>query len=70
MEREFKVILADFLKENGLSQSDFARKPGAKPGLVNDWARGKAKPGYDNLRAMVTVFEVPAEYFLGLIENY
>ncbi len=70
MEREFKDILTDFLKENGLSQSDFARKLGAKPDSVNDWERGKAKPDYDNLRAMVTAFEAPAEYFLGLIENY
>ena len=49
MEREFKDILTDFLKENGLSQSDFARKLGAKPDSVNDWERGKAKPDYDNL---------------------
>ena len=67
---EFKTILSEFLKENEISQSDFARQIGVKPGLVNDWKRGKAKPGYDSLRAMAKAFIVSADYFLGLKEDY
>ena len=69
-ELEFKNIIKEFLNENGITQSDFARKIGIKPGLVNDWVRGKAKPGYDNLKMMAKVFNVPANYFLGLTEEY
>ena len=70
MNTEFEKVLKEFLKENKISQSEFARKIGVKPGLVNDWFRGKAKPGYDNLRAMTKAFNVPAEYFLGLTDEY
>ena len=69
-ELEFKTLLAEFLIENGISQSEFARKIGVKHGLVNDWLRGKAKPGFDCLRAMVKAFNVPAEYFLCLKDDY
>lgn len=70
MEKDFKIILEDFLKENGLSQSDFARKIGVKQGQVSEWLHGKAKPGYDTLRQICLAFHVPADYFLGIIDVY
>lgn len=70
MENEFKGILREFLTENGLSISAFAREIGVKPSQVTEWLRGKAKPGYDSLRSMTKAFRVSADYFLGLTENY
>ncbi len=70
MNKEFKQILTEFLKENNLNQSEFGRKIGVKPGLVNDWLRGKAKPSYDTLRAMAKAFNISADYFLGLTDDY
>lgn len=70
MANEFKQILKEFLAENKLSQSDFARRIGVKQGQVSEWLRGKAKPGYDTLRAMSAAFSVSADYFLGLTEIY
>lgn len=70
MEKEFSTILSDFLKENNLSQSDFARKIGVKPSQVNEWLHGKAKPGYDMLKQMSVSFGISADFFLGIQEDY
>lgn len=70
MINDFRQILKDFLKENNLSQSEFARKIGAKPGQVSEWLRGKAKPGYDYLKNMSLAFGVTADFFLGIIDEY
>ncbi|MCM1546373.1 MAG: helix-turn-helix domain-containing protein [Clostridiales bacterium] len=70
MEIEFRVILKEFLTENGLTVSAFAKRIGAKPSQVSEWLRGKAKPGYDYLRAMAAAFQVSADYFLGLTNDY
>ena len=65
-ELQFKDILKSFLQENGISQTQFACKIGVRQSQVSEWLKGKAKPGYDNLKAMVIAFQMPAEYFLGL----
>ncbi len=70
MNREFAQILSEFLKENKLSQTEFAKKIGAKPYNVCDWLRGKAKPGYDSLREISKAFNISADYFLGLTDVY
>jgi transcriptional regulator with XRE-family HTH domain len=67
---EFKFILKEFLNENNLSQSDFARKIGVKPSQVSEWLKGKAKPGYDILRSMALAYGITADYFLGLTDVY
>jgi len=70
VDKEFSQILSEFLKENNFTQSEFARRIGANPYNVCDWLRGKAKPGYDSLRDMAKAFNMSADYFLGLTENY
>ncbi|MCM1438352.1 MAG: helix-turn-helix domain-containing protein [Roseburia sp.] len=70
MDKEFSHILNDFLTENQLTQTDFAKKVGVKPSQVSEWLKGKAKPGYDTLRAIATAFNISADYFLGIIDAY
>ncbi len=70
MEREFKEILKDFLGENGLTQTKFAKAIGVKPSQVSEWLKGKAKPGYDTLKLMATSFRISADFFLGITEEY
>lgn len=70
MEVEFKQILRDFLSENNLSQSDFARCVGIKPSQVSEWLKGKAKPGYDMLKQIALSFHISADYLLGITDNY
>lgn len=70
MEKEFKQILKEFLTENNLNQSSFAKRIGVKPSQVSEWLKGKAKPGYDTLKQMATAFAVPADFFLGIVDSY
>lgn len=68
--KEFKEILAEFLTENKLTQAVFAYKIGVKQSQVSEWLKGKAKPGYDNLKQMAVSFDISANYFLGLSDEY
>ncbi len=67
---EFRQILRDFLTENALTVSQFAKTVGVKPSQVSEWLGGKAKPGYDTLKKISIAFDVPADYFLGLTDEY
>ena len=67
---EFQEILRDFLTENSLTQTAFARKIGVKPSQVSEWLRGKAKPGYDTLKQISYAFSISADYFLGIKDSY
>ena len=70
MKKTFSEILSEFLKDNELTQVAFAKKVGIKQSQVSEWLKGKAKPGYDLLRQMALSFNISADYFLGIIENY
>lgn len=67
---EFVEILSDFLKDNRITQTEFAKRVGIKQGQVSEWLHGKAKPGYDTLKQMSRAFNVSADYFLGLTDKY
>ena len=69
MEKDFKQILREFLEENSLTQSDFAKKIGVKQSQVSEWLKGKAKPGYDMIKQMSVAYGVSSDYFLGITEN-
>ncbi|MBQ7236581.1 MAG: helix-turn-helix transcriptional regulator [Clostridia bacterium] len=70
MENNFSEILKDFLYENNLTQVAFAKMIGVKQSQVSEWLKGKAKPGYDILKNMAIAFNISADYFLGIKENY
>ncbi|MBR2377017.1 MAG: helix-turn-helix transcriptional regulator [Clostridia bacterium] len=70
MENNFSEILKEFLTENNLTQVEFAKKIGVKQSQVSEWLKGKAKPGYDILKSMAIAFNVSADYFLGIKNEY
>ena len=70
MGSEFKEILKEFLVENNLTQVAFAKIVGVKQSQVSEWLKGKSKPGYDILKSMSLAFNVSADYFLGINEQY
>lgn len=70
MEYSFKDILKDFLIEQNLTQSAFAKQVGIKQSQVSEWLKGKAKPGYDMLRQICITYNISADYFLGLSDKY
>lgn len=70
MEKSFGEILKYYLYTEQLTQAQFALKIFATQGQVSEWISGKAKPGYDTLKQMAIAFEVPVEYWLGIVDNY
>ena len=58
------------MKENGLTQTDFARVVGVKQSQVSEWLKGKAKPSYDILKQISLSFGITADYFLGIVDSY
>lgn len=70
MNNEFTTILREFLKEQNLTQMQFAVKVGVKQSQVSEWLKGKAKPGYDILRQMALAFGISADFFLGITDEY
>lgn len=66
MGNDFSEILKDFMSENNLTQVAFAQIIGVKQSQVSEWLKGKAKPGYDTLKAMALAFNISADYFLGI----
>ncbi len=70
MKKTVGEILKYYLHTEQLTQAQFAHKIFATQGQVSEWISGKAKPGYDTLRQMAIAFDVPVEYWLGLVDNY
>lgn len=70
MGTDFSRILAEFLKENNLTQVAFAKKANVKQSQVSEWLKGKAKPGYDTLKQIALAFNVSADYLLGITDAY
>lgn len=66
MNYTFSDILNEFLTNNNLTQTAFAKTVGVKQSQVSEWLKGKAKPGYDILKKIATAYDVSADYLLGL----
>lgn len=66
---EFSKILQQFLCEEGMTQTMFARAVGIKQSQVSEWLKGKAKPGYDMLKQICLALNLSASFLLGLEER-
>ena len=63
---DFIEILKELMIEFNLNQSQLAKKIGVRPNQISEWLSGKAKPGYDNLKAICLALDVSADRLLGL----
>lgn len=63
---DIKETIQDILIDFNLTQKAFADKIGVKQSQVSEWIKGKAKPGYDNLRNICLAFSLSGNYILGL----
>jgi transcriptional regulator with XRE-family HTH domain len=66
MDYTFSDILKEFLIDNNLTQTAFAKTVGIKQSQVSEWLKGKAKPGYDLLKKIAEAYDVSADYLLGI----
>lgn len=63
----FSDILKIFLASHKFTQKQFADKINVKQSQISEWLKGKAKPSYDNIKAMCINFDEPCEYWLGIL---
>ena len=69
MGREFKEILAGFLKDRKLSPQAFAATVGVGKSSVRVWLKGNAKPSFLSLKKICLVFLISSAYFLGITDE-
>ena len=70
MKKDFSQVLREFLRDNHMTQIAFARAIGADKDQVSKWLKGKSFPNYQELQEMSSVFDISADYFIGLSESY
>ena len=63
---EFTEILTEYLQQNSMSVSEFARLIEVKPSQVSEWKRGKAKPGYDTMKQILNKTNKSVEFWFDL----
>ncbi len=54
----FPKILAKYMKEHGMNQSDVARYVNVSKQIVSDWLHGKKFPRVDKMQALANLFGV------------
>lgn len=57
------------MTDKKLKQMDLAEKLGIRQSQVSNWLNGKSEPGYKSLKRICEVFELDANYLLGLVTN-
>ena len=70
MNKSFSEVLREFLRDNHMTQIAFARAIGADKDQVSRWLKGQSVPNYWEIQKMSSVFDISADYFLGLSESH
>lgn len=63
---KFSKRLADLRKYNKLTQKQLAEIIGTNNSSVCDWERGRSEPSIEMIIALCRLFDVSADYLLGL----
>ena len=61
--------LQEIRKDNGDTQQDLANKLHASLYAVRCWEQGKSDPSHDTLTAICRLYDVSADYLLGLSDE-
>ena len=65
-----EMLLEEFLKPLGISQSEFAVRLGVSFPRLNEIVRGKRSVTPDTALRLARVLEMPAEFWLGLQQDW
>ncbi len=66
MEILFKERFTEALKFSGISQKQLAGKLGISEGNITNWKKGENLPSVEILFKLCKIFDVSADYLLGL----
>ena len=65
---DFGECLRDLRTEKGWYQQDLAKLLNTSQDTISLWERGKSLPDFMSFRKLAQIFQVSADYLLGLTE--
>ena len=68
MEILFKERIVEALKFSGITQKQLAQKLGISESNITNWKKGENLPSVDILFKLCKIFDVSADYLLGLTQ--
>ena len=65
MEKNFKTIFIDLMKERNVIPVKISKETGISSGLISDYRSGRSVPATENLIKIADFFNVTTDYLLG-----
>lgn len=66
MKYEIRFKIRELRKDKGLTQKQLAELINKSPTGVASWEQGLSEPSVNDIRSLCKIFEVSADYLLGL----
>lgn len=66
---KFCCRIKELRLEKGFTQKELARKLNTTNSAVCDWEKGRTQPDLQTLASIATLFDVSADYLLGLSDD-
>lgn len=63
---KFNEILREVRRESGMTQKDVYTALQVSPNCYASWEQGRTQPDIENIKKLCAIFEVSADYLLGL----
>lgn len=65
---KFNEQLREIRKSRGMTQRDVYTRLQVSPNCYASWEQGRTQPDIESIKALCAIFEVSADYLLGLSE--
>ncbi len=66
---KFNEILREVRHESGMTQKDVYMVLQVSPNCYASWEQGRTQPDIENIKKLCAIFEVSADYLLGIEEK-
>lgn len=63
---KFNEILREVRRESGMTQKDVYTVLQVSPNCYASWEQGRTQPDIENIKKLCSIFEVSADYLLGI----
>ena len=63
---KFNEILREVRRESGMTQKDVYTALQVSPNCYASWEQGRTQPDIENIKKLCAIFEVSADYLLGI----
>ncbi|MDE5667439.1 MAG: helix-turn-helix domain-containing protein [Clostridia bacterium] len=63
---KFNEILREVRRESGMTQKDVYTALQVSPNCYASWEQGRTQPDIENIKKLCAIFEISADYLLGI----